>query len=235
MPVAKTYERMEVQGEPFCENKRMYVYVLAPKGPKKVRWYSEAEYRRMYPEVKAEHSADFNAYVAFGFAPTGYITVYKGRNVEDWAENDRTNIWYNLTFGYYTPGRLTLPVLINGIEPIKVTWEQICIDEVRMKPHEEVQKYIATLLGNASTSIFQGEINEWLQKEVTVTEKTSKESHFGTKHTYRLSDAEGNTYVWETGTKDYACDTTVSLKMKVKEHKEIKGEKVTVVWYCKEV
>ena len=50
MAVAKTYAHMKVEGEPFKENGRMYVNVIAPKGIKKVRWYSDAEYRRMYPE-----------------------------------------------------------------------------------------------------------------------------------------------------------------------------------------
>ena len=68
-----------------------------------------------------------------------------------------------------------------------------------------------------------------------VREKKSRDSRYGEKHTYVLMDAENNTYVWETNTKDYAINVAVSLKMKVKEHKEINGEKVTVVWYCKEV
>jgi hypothetical protein len=50
-----------------------------------------------------------------------------------------------------------------------------------------------------------------------------------------LEDAENNTYIWETGAKDYPIAQTVSLKMKVKEHKEVNNEKITVVWYCKEV
>ena len=41
MAVAKTYEKMALVGEPFQENGRMYVYVAAPNGQKKVRWYSE--------------------------------------------------------------------------------------------------------------------------------------------------------------------------------------------------
>ena len=49
-----------------------------------------------------------------------------------------------------------------------------------------------------------------------------------------MVDAEGNTYIWETGTKNYTSGTTIKLKMKVKTHKEVKGEKCTVVWYCKE-
>lgn len=234
MPVAKTYAHMEIQGEPFSENKRMYVNVLAPKGIKKVRWYSDAEYARMYPnEVKDE--PEFNAYRAFGFNDSDYITLYKGRNVEEWAENDRHNIWNNLIFGYYTPGRLELPNLSNGIEAVQLKWKQITAKDNSMKPVEEVQKIVQSLIGMVSNSEYQGEEGTWIQKEVVVREKKSRDSHYGEKHTYVLVDAENNTYVWETNTKDYAIDVAVSLKMKVKEHKEINGEKVTVVWYCKEL
>ena len=50
-----------------------------------------------------------------------------------------------------------------------------------------------------------------------------------------MVDAESNTYVWETGAKNYESGTEVKLKMKVKAHKEIDGEKCTIVWYCKEI
>jgi hypothetical protein len=234
MPVAKTYAHMEIQGEPFSENKRMYVNVLAPKGIKKVRWYSDAEYARMYPnEVKDE--PEFNAYRAFGFNDSDYITLYKGRNVEEWAENDRHNIWNNLIFNYYTPGRLELPNLTDGIEAVQLKWEQVAAKGNTMKSTEEVQKIVQSLIGMVSNSEYQGEEGTWIQKKVVVREKKSRDSRYGEKHTYVLVDAENNTYVWETNTKDYAINVAVSLKMKVKEHKEINGEKVTVVWYCKEV
>ena len=236
MPVAKTYAKMEIQGEPFQENGRMYVNVIAPKGLKKVRWYTDTEYRRMYPDAVVEHDVmDFNAKHVFGFEETGYITLYKGRNVEEWANEDRTNIRFNCTFGYYTPGRLGTPHLTDGIEPIHLMWEDVMAHDDRMKPHEEVKKIVAAMLNDESASTFQGKVDEWLQKTVTVREKKSKESHFGTKHTFTLEDSEGNTYLWETGAKDYPVAQTVSLKMKVKEHKEMNNEKVTVVWYCKEM
>jgi len=235
MPVAKTYEKMQIQGEPFSENGRLYVNVIAPKGIKKVRWYSDTEYQRMYPDAVIEHDVmDFNAKHVFGFEETGYITLYKGKNVEEWANEDRTHIYYNLTFGFYTPGRFKLPYLIDGIEPIQLKWEEVMAHDDRMRPHEEVKKLVDTILNDASSSQYQGEINEWLQKTVKVREKKSKDSHFGTKHTYSLEDSEGNTYIWETGAKDYSIAQTISLKMKVKEHKEINNEKATVVWYCKE-
>ena len=86
-----------------------------------------------------------------------------------------------------------------------------------------------------SNSVYQGAVNEWLQKKLTVREKKSNETHFGTKHTYMLEDSEGNSYVWETGAKDFESGKTVSLKMKVKAHAEINGTPTTIVWYCKEI
>ena len=237
MPVAKTYANMEVQGEPFKENGRMYINVVSSKGIKKVRWYTEAEYKRMYPDVIVESDImDFNAYHAFGFDPVGYITLYKGANVEEWAENDRHNIYYNYTFLYYTPGRLELPILSDGIEPVQLKWEDVMAHDDRMKPHEEVKKYVNSLLllDGSGKSQYQGAKDEWLQKTVTIKEKKSKDSHFGTKHTYTMEDSENNLYIWETGSKDYPIAQTVSLKMKVKEHKEVNNNKITVVWYCKE-
>lgn len=236
MPVAKTYAKMQIEGEPFQENGRMYVNVSAPKGLKKVRWYSDAEYRRMYPEAVVENDImNFNARKAFGFGDEGYITLYKGRNVEEWAENDRHNIYYNLTFLYYTPGKLELPRVIEGVEPIKLKWEQVAAEGDKMRPHDEVKKIVMGLLANETMSQYQGAINEWLQKTITVREKKSDETRFGTKHAYTLEDSENNLYVWETGAKNYTCGQTVSLKMKVKEHKETATDKVTIVWYCKEV
>jgi hypothetical protein len=236
MPVAKTYASMEIQGEPFTENKRTYVNVITPKGLKKVRWYSNAEYKRMYPDVVVENDVmDFDARTAFGFGAEGYIFIYHGQNVEEWAENDRTNIWRNNTFDYYTPGRYELPSLNSSIEARKLKWEDVAAEGNKMKPHEEVRKIIAAMWPENSNSEYQGQVNDWLQKEVTIREKKSKDSRYGEKHTYILEDTEDNTYVWETGAKDYPIAQTISLKMKVKEHKEIDGKKMTVVWYCKEV
>lgn len=239
MAVAKTYAHMELQGEPFKENGKMYVNVLAPKGIKKVRWYSDTEYCRMYPEseVTVNDIMDFNARHAFGFGDLGYITIYKGNEsaLEYFADGHHECFRRNLTFGYYTPSAITVHNLPSGICPIRLSWDSVMAHDDRMKPHDEVIKIIATLIGNNTNSQFQGEINEWLQKTVTIKEKKSNETHFGTKHAYTLEDAENNLYVWETGAKDYTCGQTVSLKMKVKEHKEVRNEKITVVWYCKEV
>lgn len=240
MPVARTYEKFTMDGDPFKENGRMYVNVITPKGLKKVRWYTDAERARMDRiagvETKDKDIMDFNARYAFGFGNDGYITIYKGNSavIERWADENHACSRYNLTFGYYTPSHLAPVNIPNSVTPIRLEWEEVMDHDDRMKPHEVVQKIVIQKLGIATQSEYQGEVDTWLQKMVTINEKKTRESVYGTKHTYSMSDVTGNTYIWETGSKDYKCGTSVNLKMKVKEHKEINGNKVTVVWYCKE-
>ena len=50
-----------------------------------------------------------------------------------------------------------------------------------------------------------------------------------------LHDSDENVYVWTTGSKNFKAGSVITLKMKVKEHKDYNGTKQTVVWYCKEV
>lgn len=236
MAVAKSYANCKVDGEPFRENGKMYINVIMAGKPKKVRWYTDAEYARMYPDEEVKHDVmDFNARHVFGFDTKEFIFIYKGTNVEEWAESDRTNIWFNLTFGYYTPSKFDCPELADGIEAIQLTWEEVAAHDDRMKPHEEVQKIVAAKLGTLTNSEFQGTVGTWLEKELTVRENTMREDRFGEKHTHIMVDEDGNTYLWETGAKNFAVESKVKLKMKVKEHKEVKGEKVTIVWYCKEI
>lgn len=240
MPVAKTYQSLEQQGEPFVENKRTYVNVITTKGIKKVRWYSDTEYRRMYPEEEKHDIMDFNARHAFGFGELGYITIYRGNqsDLKKFVEEHHESFRRNLTFGYYTPSYVPVCILPDNIIPVQLKWEEVQDHDDRMKPHEEVAKYVANILGqsnNSSTSIYQGKENDWLEKTVTIKENISREDHFGEKHTHYMHDSEGNTYIWETGAKNFEVGMVIKLRMKVKSHKEINGEKCTVVWYCKEI
>jgi len=237
MPVAKTYESFPQCGEPFKESGRMYVLVETPKGEKKVRWYSDTEYQRMYPSEEVSDLMDFDARYAFGFREPGYITIYRG-DITEFAEEHHEFFWHNLTFNYYTPSHIQVPPLPEGIEAIKLKWEEVQDHDNRMKPHEEVIKYLAT--NNLSPmsggiSKFQGEVGTWIETEVTVEKKKTSQNHFGEKRAFRLVDSEGNVYIWETSAKDFETNMVLHLKMKVKEHKEIDGEECTIVWYCKEV
>ena len=238
--VAKSYANYKVDGEPFRESGKMYVNVIVAGKPKKVRWYTDAEYARMYPGEEVKHDVmDFNARHVFGFGAdnTGYITIYRGSEevLEGFVETHHESFRRNLTFGYYTPSKLTVPDVPTGIEPIRLNWIEVMAHDDRMKPHEEVQKIVAVKLGTLTNSEFQGMVGTWLEKALTIKENTTREDHFGEKHIHKMVDEAGNVYVWETSAKNFSAGSQINLRMKVKEHKEINGDKVTVVWYCKEI
>lgn len=244
MPVARSYEKYELAGEPFKESNRWYVNIQMPKGIKKVRWYSDAERAaqdRKAGVEKKNDTMDFNARHAFGFGPLGYITIYKASSqpvLERFVESHLESFRYNCTFQYYTPSRIGVPELPRGIEAIRLSWEQVQDYEDRMRPHEEITKLVNSMLGDDASdshSVYQGEKDMWIEQDLVVTENTRNEGYYGEKHTHRMYDAKGNAYIWETGTKNFEVGMALKLKMKVKAHKEINGEQCTIVWYCKEV
>ena len=240
MPTAKTYENYPLDGEPFEESKRMYVYVISPKGKKKVRWYSDVEYAKMYPKAEVTEQPTFNMRYAFGFREEGFITLYKGNedDIRAWAQAEwPPKAWYNTLFHFYTPGFMPIVNLPENITPVKLTWDEVKLNDTQLKSETEVENYVTTRITDAATytSQFQGIENEWLEKEVTIRENKISENHFGEKHTHFMFDTEGNTYVWETGAKNFEVGLAIKLKMKVKAHKKINGENCTIVWYCKEI
>lgn len=237
MPTARTYDKYSLAGEPFEENKRMYVYVMTPNGNKKVRWYTiserEAQDRKAGITPKNE-LMDFNARHAFGFREGGYITIYKGNpdEIRDFAAAHVGSFWMNLTFGYYTPAHIPVPSLPSSITPIKLTWEEVKDHDTRMRPHPEIAQLVATKLGTqVNSGVCQGKVGDWLEKDVIIQKNETKTDHFGDKHTHYMLDTDSNMYVWSTGTKNFPVGAKVHLKMRVKDHKE----NYTVVWYCKEV
>ena len=54
MPVAKSFQEMEQVTEPYAAGGKMYVKVKHPNtgNIRQVRWYTDAEYSKYYPEVK---------------------------------------------------------------------------------------------------------------------------------------------------------------------------------------
>lgn len=239
MPVAKSYEGCDFKGEPFKENGKLYILIIKNGEEKKVRWYTDAEYARMYPTAKgglvsADIMLTFNARHAFGFDDPGYITLYRGdaEIIKDWAQQEWPPLaWYNETFGFYTPSKITPSNYPEGIECVKLTWDEVKQDDIHMKSHEEVKRYVDVLISPHVDKSSKWAVDDWIEKTVTIRTKETNESRFGTKHKYGMVDNEDNLFVWETGAKDYKVDVVVTLKMKVKEIKE----NSIVVWYCKEV
>lgn len=240
MPVAKSYENCDCKGEPFKENGKWYILILNKGKEKKVRWYTDAEYAKMYPTAKGglvskDIMMTFNARHAFGFDEPGYITLYRGdvNKVEEWAHQTWPPLaWYNETFGFFTPSKIVPMTKPEDTELVRLTWDEVKQDDIHMKSHEEVKRYVDNLLIRTDTSRNNNwEVNEWIEKEVCIKTKETIESSFGKKYTYNMRDSANNTFVWTTGARDFNLEDKIALKMKVKEIKD----NFVVVWYCKEI
>ena len=63
--VAKSYQNMEQLTDPYRYNGRMYVDIKTKAGAtKRVQWYSDNEYAKMYPEDKVDKAKDPSSYVS---------------------------------------------------------------------------------------------------------------------------------------------------------------------------
>lgn len=218
-----------------------------------VRYYTESQRAAMdkAAEKRAEKraaiqaeraAARINSRHAFGFDEAGYITIYKGDSdvLKTWLydhRNEETGYLaarFNMIFKWYTPSKMEVPAnLPEGITPIRLNWDDVKINDIEMKPNEEVTKYVDSLLEDPSTSEFQGEIGTWLELPLTVKKRIDLDGQYGTSHMHIMEDANKNVYVWTTGSKSLNPDETYNMKVKVKEHKEYKNVKQTIVWYCK--
>ena len=100
--VAKSYQDWATYGEPFEENGKKYIVVITPKGAhKKVRFYNETEYAKLYPEEpKVECKRLQPRKDVLGFSK-GYITIFKGDTYPllEWFQQSPCR--YHMWWGWY--------------------------------------------------------------------------------------------------------------------------------------
>ena len=214
-----------------------------------VRWYTDAQRTAMdraaekrKNAVKEENHYKFSARIAFGFGEEGYITIVWGDNeaIKEWRMDlPQYSVWYNTIFGWYIPSKNNIDVP-EQFHTYKLMWDEVRdpadTESLQMKPNDIVTAYVeqVTIGSVESPSKYQGTVNEWLEKEVTIKQNIEVESHYGMSHMHIMEDNEQNVYIWTTSSKNIAVGTIIKLKMKVKEHKEYKGVQQTIVYYCKE-
>lgn len=215
-----------------------------------VRWYTDsqraamdraAEKRAAAREVKKEERRiKFAARNALGFGDAGFITILVGDNdfIKDWrTELPEHTVWYNEYFGWFIPGGRTPETIPSELRTIRLNWE-VVMDKndpegLEMRDNEEVKTLVHTLVYGESKSEYQGSPNEWITRPVEIKKNIAVESRYGASHLHVMEDEDGNVFVWSTSSKSLEEGKTYTIKMKVKEHKEYKGVKQTVVYYCK--
>ena len=239
MAVAKSFQALEIVTEPYAVNGRMYVKVKnATTGAlRQVRWYTDYEYQKMYPNEKKP--ADDPYYKSqkdlLGFKE-GFITIFKGNTYDhkEWfKENGAT---YRKLWGWGIASTDEVPAeLPAGVEAIRLEWSAIGTDEGTLKPDHLVKEHIESLMYEEGNSDFQGSVGDRLQLRVKVIKALSLDGYYGPSTMHIMQDENENVYVWTTASKSWAENSEHFIRGTVKEHKTYRNVKQTVLTRCSEV
>jgi hypothetical protein len=241
MPVAKSYQKYKIVGQPFKDNGKMYVVVMTDKGNHKtVRWYNETEYIKMYPEVKEDLPGFKPQKDVLGFGQ-GYITIFKGiisDEIEEWFDKNKVCRWAKW-WGWYVPSQCAVPQdYPQGVIEIVLKWDEVGQDNGYLKQSNEVVKAVRAKLAEAvkpdATSTRQGKIGERLDIKIEIVGKQEEEDkrYHRFTYTYEMKDGKGNFYKWKTQAKNWSVGTRHHIRGTVKEYGEISGEPATILTRC---
>jgi hypothetical protein len=240
MPVAKSYQNLEIAEAPYQVNGRMYCKVRQKTGAlKQVRWYTDAEYIKMYPEAKATMSAEpairASQREVLGFQK-GYITIFKGDtySCSEWFK--RSIARYCKWWGWYIVSTDEVPAdLPIGITPIQLPWEAVGNESGNLIADTLIAKAIESYLYDETTSKHVGNIGDRLDLMLTIKKAIEVVGAFGSSTLHVMEDECGNEFVWSTSAKTWAEGSTKHVRGTVKDHRIYRNSKQTVLTRCMEV
>lgn len=230
MPVAKSYQNMKIVGEPYLANGRMYVKL---ESGKQVRWYSDKEYARMYPDAPAPQKVFKTQREVLGFEK-GYVTIFKGDTYThlDWFRQSIAR--YNKYFGWYIISTEEIPEdLPAGIEPVRLDWKPVAgVDGESLAPEHIVKEYVDSLIYEQSDSDYVGSVGERIEIEVKILKAMSFDGIYGRSTMHIMEDAFGNQLKWTTAAKTLTEGNKYLLRGTIKSLGMYKNAKQTVLTRC---
>lgn len=237
--VAKSYQTFTIEGEPYILSGKAYVNVRNPKtsAVKAVRWYTEKEYAKMYPKVKAIAAAPADSFKktqkeVLGF-DKGYITIFKGDTYSNLEWYQLSAARYTRWWGWYFPSNEPVPADVPN-EAVQLPWDAVGNEDGTLKNEDAVRIAVEALLYDASNSLYQGKIGDRLEVEITVQKVIKLENGFGSSNMMIMFDNDGNEYVWTTAAKCWPVGETKLIRGTVKEHRMYKNRCQTILTRCME-
>ena len=240
MPVAKSFQTLEQIGEPYQAAGKMYIKVRNAKtgNVRQVRWYSDAEYRKLYPDdeefnTKSKYHRTQKSVLGFD---KGYITLCVGSTYDDCDYMKSVGARYTRNWGWYFMSTTEIPENIpEHITLTQLPWELVGTDQEVLKSDTEVEKAIESIIYDPGVSEYQGEVGDKLELYVTIESAIPLEGYYGRSTMYVMHDDCGNIYVWNTATKDWEVGEEHHITGTVKDHKTYKNVKQNWLTRCKEV
>lgn len=229
--VAKSFQQLKIVGEPFYQNKKQYIIVQKKDGSEKiVRWYSDKEYAKMYPNEQPIMKGWKNLKRVLGFEK-GYITIFKNASYDDEWFN-RSNARWHERWGWYIISTEEVPANCPT-EQAKLYWKDVSIDDENLKSKDEIEQIIYQLLYDDSPSDYIGNIGDRLELNVNIFSIQTVDTSYGKKAIYLMEDEQGNVFKWFTSIrKDWFLNSIKTIRGTVKELKKENGIKITVLTRC---
>lgn len=226
--VAKSYQKYNIIDLPYTKNGKQYILIDVNGKQKEVRWYSEKEYAKMYPEDKAQNSTEDKYYkpqkIALGF-DKGYITIFKNvsKENESWFE-ENTACRYARHWGWYVPSTIAVPQdYPKGVQAVRLDWEPMGNEKDWLKEESVVKAHVtATLLAAAGKKtdipITAYNIGDRLDLMVKIDGKIEEKNgkYHSTTYIYDMSDGTYY-YKWKTQAKDWVVGTEHKIRGTVKD------------------
>ena len=229
MPVAKSYQSIGTVGEPFVSNKKQYISL---KNGKIVRWYSDAEYDRLYPTAVKIEKPKRSLKEVLGFK-NGFITLFKGDTYSnlDWFHNSIAR--YSKVWGWYISSEDEVPQPIPvDLELRQLDWDAVATDEDTLRAESVIKAAVDALMSDPSNSEFIGSVGDRIDIEVSVVKAVTSEGYYGRSTFHLFQDANENLYTWNTAAKSLTVGNTYTIRGTIKSHEIYKGAKQTQLTRC---
>lgn len=209
------------------------------KETKEVRWYTDKERAKMDARAAitaTKKETDRAAAAAYKRGPEangfgnseGYIDIILGDTYSIKEELKAAGCKYSPAIGWYIPYGVKYN---SNHETYHLTWTAASTDGA-IKSKEELHALIAASTISESISEYQGEVGSKITVNVTITRNIPIEGYYGLSHCHTMEDACGNVYVWITAAKDIPVNSHINITGTIKEHKEYKNVKQTILTRC---
>lgn len=225
MRVAKNYEKYEPIGEPYLIHGHGYIKLNINGVPTEVRAYNDEEYEKMYP------SNQVNPKEALGFGD-GYITLFSGatNSVKGWLQEIGAK--YHKIFGWYLPSPIDVPeTLPEGITATQLDWAEVSTNG-HLKAEVDLNDIINEKLYGLSLSDYVGNPGERKTFDLLVVSTSEFNTKYGKTYLHRMSDDNGNIFIWMTGTRKLVEHQRYKIIATIKDHTLYHGEKQTLLVRC---
>lgn len=231
--VAPSYQKYNTIGDPYYINKRQYIVIDMGHGKtKSVRYYTEAEYNRLYPPVKIIQPAKSRR-DTLGFGEAGYIWVFKGETYEnlDWFHSSPCR--YTRVWGWYLPSNIDMPdPLPANVEPFKLYWDEVSFNG-DLIPEDQLKMIVDSKLYDEGTSVWVGKVGDRVEFTGTCATAIESNTMYGISHFYVFNGDDGNIYTWSTTARTLEDGKRYEIRGTIKDLITYKAQKQNVLTRCK--